>query len=642
MHGVRSWLHTTPHQTGAIPAFSMILHLSEIAVSQVAVFILFCFSCFFTVVLAVVVLAAPARLQNRHEVFLDLFWWLDVVFGIAVLTFFTENVPLNPHAKRWESYHAYLLIIGFLFVFAFVFRKRRSSDAPEILNREQAEEWKGWMQILFIMYHYLHCMEAYGLNRVFVSAYVWLTGFGNYTFFRDKQDFSLLRLWNMLWRLNFAGFLLMAVQNTSYMLYYVMPLHTFYFLMVYAVCSIRVWFSSDSIFQTYKIFQNFNHVKLLLTCVLIACLWDIPGAYNFIAGRLLGLSLDHSYDIANEFHFRTYLDHYSTLYGMLFALLFPSLKCITEYCQSFAKGRSWVLVSGFAGVFAAWGLLLHSVDRYSYNTVHPYVSIFPIVAFIFLRNSLGAGAYFVPIFAFFGRISLESYLLQHHLLLTSNAKTLLVAVPFSYYLNFVFCWAVFVGASYVLCMGTMELRSIFIPRCGWEALKRFSFATIFLACVIPQAIIIKGSVYADGPLSVDSLVGAYGTPLMVSTIVTTVLFVSVVLVYHYSLRPSPATELGLNVHEKVVEASVTCFGMRKETESKLWFALAIVFAIASLCLCAILPHVLGFILPHVEVPPIVPPNKKFQVGSWTDPLGAAFTLGIMAVAMGLCQLAKLQ
>lgn len=56
---------------------------------------------------------------------------------------------------------------------------------------------------------------------MFVSlnpASVWMTGFGNFSFFYVKGDFSFVRLWRMLWRLNFSCFFLVLTMDNSYML----------------------------------------------------------------------------------------------------------------------------------------------------------------------------------------------------------------------------------------------------------------------------------------------------------------------------------------------------------------------------------------------------------------------------------------
>ena len=55
--------------------------------------------------------------------------------------------------------------------------KQRAETDPkrgvQLLSRAQTEEWKGWMQFAFIMYHYYRMYSAYNEIRCFVSAYVW-------------------------------------------------------------------------------------------------------------------------------------------------------------------------------------------------------------------------------------------------------------------------------------------------------------------------------------------------------------------------------------------------------------------------------------------------------------------------------------
>ena len=48
-----------------------------------------------------------------------------------------------------------------------------TSTRVTLLSRPQTEEWKGWMQFAFIMYHYYRAWSAYNWIRVFVSSYVW-------------------------------------------------------------------------------------------------------------------------------------------------------------------------------------------------------------------------------------------------------------------------------------------------------------------------------------------------------------------------------------------------------------------------------------------------------------------------------------
>ena len=49
---------------------------------------------------------------------------------------------------------------------------RNKNDINTVLNRDQTEEWKGWMQYLFLAYHYFHEKEVYNAIRIFISCYV--------------------------------------------------------------------------------------------------------------------------------------------------------------------------------------------------------------------------------------------------------------------------------------------------------------------------------------------------------------------------------------------------------------------------------------------------------------------------------------
>lgn len=43
------------------------------------------------------------------------------------------------------------------------------------------------MQFMFLMYHYYHAEEVYNAIRIMITCYVWMTGFGNFSFFYIKQ-----------------------------------------------------------------------------------------------------------------------------------------------------------------------------------------------------------------------------------------------------------------------------------------------------------------------------------------------------------------------------------------------------------------------------------------------------------------------
>lgn len=69
-------------------------------------------------------------------------------------------------------------------------------------------------QVLFLLYHYYEARESYNAIRIFIAAYVWMTGFGNFTYYYKTGDFGIGRFAQMMWRLNFLVFFACVVRAT--------------------------------------------------------------------------------------------------------------------------------------------------------------------------------------------------------------------------------------------------------------------------------------------------------------------------------------------------------------------------------------------------------------------------------------------
>ena len=70
-------------------------------------------------------------------------------------------------------------------------------SAPGSLSRHQTEEWKGWMQIMILLYHYFgmsKVLRVYQIVRLLVSSYLFMTAFGHATYFITTNDFSFRRI----------------------------------------------------------------------------------------------------------------------------------------------------------------------------------------------------------------------------------------------------------------------------------------------------------------------------------------------------------------------------------------------------------------------------------------------------------------
>eukprot|EP00754_Rhynchopus_humris_P008900 Rhum_TRINITY_DN13870_c0_g1::Rhum_TRINITY_DN13870_c0_g1_i4::g.65229::m.65229 len=381
-------------------------------------------------------------------------------------TFFPE--PGKKHYSRDLFWFIYSILIAYN-----VAHHVEKGSSTAYLNRDQTEEWKGWMQVLFLMYHYFNAGEQYNSIRLYIAAYVWMTGFGNFSFYYVRKDFSPARFFQMLWRLNFLVFWVCVVMNNDYMLYYICPMHTIWTVFVYFILRIGNKYNDNG---------NVIMLKVALSVAVVYVGWANADAFYAVWRPLSPLVqyVDPNpknpglvQEPLHEWFFRSGLDRYVWIFGMLCANFHPTTEKFLLWMDSLPQAARFGARSVFTGTLLTIGVYWYRsfmvLDRREYNTWHPYTSFIPIGIYILLRNLTPTlREWSLTYFSFLGKITLETYIGQFHIWLHTGVangqpRTLLTLVPDYPLMNFFVVTPLYLWISYRLFHLTNTLKLDILP-----------------------------------------------------------------------------------------------------------------------------------------------------------------------------------
>jgi hypothetical protein len=212
-------------------------------------------------------------------------------------------------------------------------------------------------------------------------------------------------------------------------------------------------------------------IKLGVLALVICLVWDIDTGIFDMMHRLFlfnepvaGAPMGSRW----EWYFRSYLDHWSTLLGMIFALNFPIISLFYRKLEARSMQSQWTskmaVAAGMLVVLLLWvnGPLMYS--KIAYNSTNPYFGFIPLVTYIYLRNlTPKMRSYSMELLHNIGKTTLETYLMQHHIWLTSNSKTILVFLPGWPRVNLALVTYLYVILSRKLYSLTLHLRGMLLP-----------------------------------------------------------------------------------------------------------------------------------------------------------------------------------
>jgi N-acetylneuraminate 9-O-acetyltransferase len=252
--------------------------------------------------------------------------------------------------------------------------------------------------------------SVYNEIRVFVSAYVWMTGFGNFLYFDKSQDFTMERAVSMWIRINYFPLLLSFFLQVPLELYYVVPLHTAAFFITMATCYLAKRLESCNARWT----RDTRNMMAIAVCLLVHIVFYETRAVEFLKV------------FSDEYYFRFQADKYSPWVGIFSGFLWHYFKTFLQWCHGPNLGiattntnnntttttsdaasastnespslvelprscsqiqAAWAQRVGGVTLLALWyGLFGYMTDKFSYNPLHPYIFWMPVAGWCKSRD----------------------------------------------------------------------------------------------------------------------------------------------------------------------------------------------------------------------------------------------------------------
>lgn len=395
--------------------------------------------------------------------------------------------------KEQKFYTHSTFFIPFIYIFVLGIFYNENSKETKLLNREQTDEWKGWMQLVILIYHISGAsafIPVYMHVRVLVAAYLFQTGYGHFSFFWLKGDFGIYRVCQVLFRLNFLVVVLCLVMDRPYQFYYFVPLVTFWFVVIYA--TMALWPQILYKKANGSAFWNLALLLKLLGLLLFICFFAF--SQELFEGIFSLWPIAKLFQLQGSIHewwFRWKLDRFAVINGMLFAFIYLLLQKCQVLSESkgeplFSTKVSNCLLFGSVVAFMTYSIWASGCKNKSEcNEMHPYISVVQILAFILIRNIPGyARSLYSSFFAWFGKISLELFICQYHIWLAADTKGILVLIPGNPTLNIIVSTFIFVCVAHEISQITNDLAQVAIPKESGPLLKRLLGAGVFLALVL--------------------------------------------------------------------------------------------------------------------------------------------------------------
>lgn len=365
------------------------------------------------------------------------------------------------------------------------------SKFTRVLHRDQTDEAKGFMIIVILIYYMTgatRVLPIYMLIKVFISTFLFLTGYQHFSYFWQTGNNGITRFLNVMFRINFMSIVLCFAMNRPYQFYFFAPLVSFWFTMTYVTFTLPPRITAQTIENnSYQYLYLVIKFVTLLSVITVLYLSEVFFERIFLMRpwRALFVSAD---DFVDEWWYRFKLDRYSCAYGMIFAAVFLAAQKFniiddSNHGNLFSRriSLSSTLLS-IAGLGFYTTFTFFCKNKLDCEEIHSYVVFIPIISFIVLRNISGVlRTRFSTLFSWFGKISLELFICMHHIWLAADRHGVLVLLPGFPTVNLLLTSFIFVCISHEIHRLTQILVTYAVPPQDWRlAVRNLILFIVFL------------------------------------------------------------------------------------------------------------------------------------------------------------------
>ena len=253
-------------------------------------------------------------------------------------------------------------------------------------------------------------------------------------------------------------------------------------------------------------------LKLFILALIIYIVWDVDsGFFRMVHFPFFGTKpmLGATNGALWEWYFRTALDHWSTFLGMIFAANFPITSLFFRKLEALPPLQCWlgkgIIALGLVSLTLLWVLGPFSQDKFTYNATNSYFGFIPLITYIYLRNITPTmRKYSLRLLHEIGKTTLETYLMQHHIWLTSNAKSLLTLIPGLPKVNMLVVTLIYFYTSRRLYKMTLYLRGMLLPdnkkKCITSSLSHAPGCNVCIEDLCTLSVSVAASFSSAGPL----------------------------------------------------------------------------------------------------------------------------------------------